>query len=243
MTRFLLLAAFGLFLTACDSTSETPPDLTVRTVADVAADPAERDPATGQTMGTDQYTLVSLRVQDDTTTAADERIILSSSDEVRTDSASTQWDIGFRGSDIILNGGTSGPGAAVGVVVEEAFQDVDDALSYTLRRDGEAECPAIETPAGPQPGTSRAVCGGSDNGWYTYVPFPGGRGGYLVPTPGRTLVVRLANNQGYAKINFQSYYQGAPEPSTITASSPSRFYTFDYVVTDETGSFVADAMM
>ena len=237
MTRFLLLIALGLTLAACDSGMDTPPDLTVRAAADIAADPVTRDPNTGRpTDGTDQFTLFSLRTGE---------VVVNYDDTERADSASTLWDIGFRGNEIILNGGTSGPGAAVGVIVNEAFQDVTDAEdpSYVYRRDGESECPEVQTPFGPQPGRSRAVCVGSGNSWYTYVPFPGGRGGYVVPTPGRTLVVKLADNSGYAKINFQSYYQGAPEPSTITDRSQDRYYTFEYVVNDQGSEFEADAEM
>ena len=241
MSRFLLFTALAVSLVACDSTSDDAPELAVRTAVDVAADPGSRDPNTGQVSDTDQYTLYSLRVQDDATTAVDERIVLNYNDTQRADSASTRWDIGFRGSDIILNGGTSGPGAAVGVIVPETFLEVTDATlaRYTYRRDGESEFPAVQTPVGPQPGAPRAVCGGSGNGWYSYTPFPGGQGGYLLPTPGRTLLVRLADNSGYAKINFLSYYQGAPEPSAITAQSEARYFTFEYIVTNETGSFNA----
>ena len=237
MTRFLLLAALGLTLAACDTTDPVdPPDLSIQTAADIAADPATRNPTTGQVMGTDQFTLFSLRTGE---------VVVNYDDTERADSASTLWDIGFRGSDIILNGGTSGPGAAVGLIANVPFQDVQDAQdpSFTYRRDGESACPDIQTPFGPQAGELRAVCGGSGNGWYTYVPFPGGRGGYLVPTPGRTLVVRLADNSGFAKVNFQSYYRGAPEPSTITDRSEARYYTFEYVVNNQGSSFdPADAL-
>ncbi len=81
------------------------------------------------TGGTDNFTLFSLRIEDDSTTAIDERSSLSYDDTERADSASTAWDIGFRGTEVILNGGSSGPGAALGVVVPEAFDDVEDALA------------------------------------------------------------------------------------------------------------------
>ena len=237
MTRFLLLAALGLTLAACDTNEpDDPPNLNVQTASNIAADPATRDPNTGQTMGTDQFTLFSLRTG---------QVVVNYDDVERADSASTQWDIGFRGSDIILNGGTSGPGAAVGLIVSETFESVTDAQDpgFTYRRDGESACPDISTPFGAQPGPARAVCGGSGNGWYTYVPFPGNRGGYLVPTPGRTLVVRLADNSGFAKINFQSYYLNAPEASAINDRTEGRYYTFEYVVNNQGSSFVTQMMM
>lgn len=236
MYRFLLLAAFAVTFTACDSGSDTPLDLTVQTATEIAADPAQRDQNTGQVLGqTNQFTLFSLRTGD---------VVVNYDAAERADSASTRWDIGFRGSEIILNGGASGPGAAVGLIVEDTFTSVTDAQapSYSYRRDGESECPDVQTPVGPQPGRSLAVCTGSGNGWFTYVPFTGTPGGYAVPTPGRTLLVRLADNSGYAKVNFLNYYQGRPEPSEITSRSADRYYTFEYVVTDQTGSFVAEMM-
>ena len=246
MTRLPLFAAiFALTLTACDSSETETLDIIADQAADVPADPAQRDPTTGVTQGTNNFTLFSLRVEDDTTTAVDERIVVSYDDTERADSASTRWDIGFNGTDIILNGGSSGPGAALGVVVPEAFVDLEDALAndYTYRRDGESPCPDIQTPVGPVPGASRAVCGGSGNGWYTYVPFPGGRGGYIVPTAGRTLLVRLADGQGYAKVAFTSYYQGSPDPAAITDQSQDRFYSFKFVTNPTGSSFEPDMEM
>ncbi len=61
----------------------------------------------------------------------------------------------------------------------------------------------------------------------------------MVPTPGRTLVVRTADGEGYAKIRFQSYYQGAPEASAITFTTPGRYFTFDYALNENGRSFVA----
>lgn len=233
MSRFLLLAALAVTLAACDSTDDTPPDLTPQLAAEIPADPGARNFNTGEVTDTDQFTLFSLRTGE---------VIVNYDDTERADSASTKWDIGFRGSDIIVNGGTSGPGAGVAVIVPETFDEVTEAVlsRYVYRRDGESACPDVQTPAGPQPGTPRAVCGGAGNGWYTYVPFPGGRGGYLVPTPGRTLLVRLADNSGFAKVNFLNYYQGQPEASEITDQSVARYFTFEYVVTDESASFVAE---
>lgn len=231
MTRFTLFAALAaITLTACDSTESEPVDLSVQVETDLAADPATRDPNTGQTVGTDNFTLYSLR---------EGRVIVSYDATERADSASTLWDIGFRGTEIILNGGSSGPGAAVGVVVAEAFEDVGNALAgdYTYRRDGESLCPEVQTPVGPVPGTPRAICTGSGNGWYTYTPFPGGQGGYILPTPGRTLLVRLADSQGYAKVRFLSYYQGRPDPADITFQSQDRYYSFEYVTNEQGASF------
>ncbi len=127
-----------------------------------------RDNTTGQVADTGRYTLYSLR---------DGEIVLSYDEEDRSDS--TLYRLGYRfqqGSTIIVNGGTSGPGMGAALILEEAFDDVTEvSSSTTLRVDGSADCPAVNTPGGTFPGTPLAVCTGSGNGWYTYVPFPSER--------------------------------------------------------------------
>ena len=234
MTR-IALASTLLLLSACDSSPDEPFVAVLEDATDIPADPATRDPSTGQVTGTGNFTLFSLRASDSTRTARDERIVVRYDDAERADSATTQWDIGFRGTEVILNGGSSGPGAALGVIVPEPFDEISDALATdaAFRRDG-------ESPAGPVRGPARAVCTGSGNGWYTYVPFPSGQGGYIVPTAGRTLLVRLADGQGYAKVRFDSYYRGNPDPAAITERSEDRFYTFSYVTNPDGSSFEDD---
>ena len=238
MTRISLLAAlFAFTLTACDSNDPVDPIdpvvIEADTVRSLAADPAERNPMTGQVADLGQYTLYSLR---------DGEVVLSYDDEDRSDSTSTAWDIGFQGSTIIVNGGASGPGMGAALILEEAFDAVTEVpATATLRVDGSADCPSVSTPGGTFPGAPLAVCTGSDNGWYTYVPFPGNQGGYLVPTPGRTLLVRTADGEGFAKIRFESYYQGAPATSEITFTTPGRYYTFNYALNESGRSFVATA--
>ena len=227
-----LLAAFALVLTACDSTDPDEARIEANVVAELAADPGQRDPNTGQVSDTGQFTLYSLRTGE---------IVLNYDEADRSDSTSTAWDLGFRGTTIIVNGGTSGPGTAGAVVIEEAFDDVAEVpMGTAFRVDGSADCPSITTPGGTFPGTPYAVCTGSGNGWYTYVPFQTG-GGYIVPTPGRTLLVRTADGLGYAKVRFNNYYLGQPTPDAIDATSAGRYYSFEYVVNTDGTSFEADA--
>ena len=223
MLRSLTLAAVAaLALSACDSNGpSTEVDLQVQVAADVIADPANgRDPNTGRPTDSGRYTLYSL---------ADNEVVLSYAETdpaVRQrDSASTRWDIGFQGTTIVVNGGDSGPGAGAGLIVEEAFADVATAAGLALRVDGQASCPS---------GPGLAVCTGGGNGWYTYVPAQN----LILPTPGRTLVVRTADGDGYAKINFRSYYQGSPAEADITPTTPSRYYSFEYVLNTEGQAFV-----
>ena len=223
MTRSLaLLFAAALVVSACDSTDPVNPiRVETATVANLVADPAVRDNNTGAVVETGRYTLYSLR---------EDRVVLAYDNPNRADSATTAWDIGFQGTNIIVNSGASGPGLAQAVVIPEAFDDVTAVpAGTTFRADGDSACPS---------GPLRAVCTGSGNGWYTYVPFQTG-GGYIVPTPGRTLLVRTADGLGTAKVRIVSYYQGAPDPATITLATPSRYYTFDVAFNPSGTSFVA----
>ena len=218
MPRFALLFALALVLAACDSAdpgSDTEP-LAVQTAADVEADPVTST-GDGPPASSGRYTLYDLD---------ENRIVLSSSEEdpdVRAqDSTSTAWDIGFSGTTIIVNGGTSGPGEAEAQVLTEAFADVTEAPADGYVADGENTCPAVETPGGTFPGRPLAVCTGSDNGWYNYSSDTN----LIVPVPGRTIALRTTDGD-YAKLRILSYYLGNPaEPGT----TESRYYTFEYVL-------------
>ncbi len=217
MKRLLAVALLAATLVACDSSSDEEPDLRVRVATDV---PAGLD-------GTGQFTLYSLR---------SDSVVVGADSAQR---ASTWWDVGFRGTEVILNGGTSGPGAAVGVVVDTAFQAVEDARgdAFAYRRDGESACPDAVTPAGLVTNVRRAVCPGSGNGWFVS-SAPGDPDGIIQPIPDQTLLVWLGDNSGYAKVRFLSYYQGGPPPSEITGSSRGGFYTFEFVANDQGPYFV-----
>lgn len=211
---FLLVAFAG-----CDSNSsdDDPEPLTVNTVSDVAADPTTgRDPVTGAPISLGQYALISFRTG---------QVVLTYDAATRTDSASTAWDIGLQGTNIIVNGGTSGPGNAAAVIVEDVFERVTEAPEDTaFRVDGTADC----TTSTGDPGPSFAICPGAGNGWYNYNP----QNNLITPIPGRTIVVRTADGN-YAKFRILSYYEGNPDVADITATTPSRYYTIEYVYQDD----------
>ena len=228
MNRLLLAALVGtLTLSACDSNDPDPVAIEAQVATDVAADPGVRDPNTGQVASTGRYTLFDLDAG---------TVVLDYTETDRADSLGTAWDIGFNGTSIIVNGGPGRAGDAAAQVLGEngttpvAFEDLTEAPADGYRQDGTAECPAVQTPGGTFPGAPLAVCSGSDNGWYTYVPFPTG-GGYIVPTAGQPLVVRTTAG-AYAKVQFVSYYQGNPVPADIDETSAGRYYTFRYVVSE-----------
>ena len=129
----------------------------------------------------------------------------------------TEWDVAFRGTSIIVNGGTS-----LGTTDEP--ERTGDAGVYIF--DGTmAEMVAVETSLIIQDSSSGyAIQSGSGNGWYTYAGPPT----YLInPTPGKILVFRTRDGK-YAKMEILSYYLGAPE-NPDAFSDPSRYFTVNYV--------------
>jgi len=129
----------------------------------------------------------------------------------------SEWDVAFRGTSIIVNGGTS-----LGSADEP--ERTGDAGVYIF--DGTmTEMTAVETSLIIQDSADGyAIISGSGNGWYTYAGAPT----YLIsPTPGKILVFRTRDGK-YAKMEILSYYLGAPE-NPDAFSDPSRYYTFNYV--------------
>ena len=199
----ILFVGGALALTGCDSTGvngdgeEDAPLQTIR-VEDLPADP-DTSSGPGRPQGYDQFTFFDLR---------DSTIVLHSDAENRADSASTEWDIAFRSTDIIVNGESNGPGQGAAFVAQKPFQAVTEVNTDSLTND------AVEN-------------------WYTY----NANGNNIVrPTPGRTLVVRTADGESYAKIRILSYYEGAPD-NPAESDAESRYYTFEYVLQTDGTSF------
>jgi hypothetical protein len=138
----------------------------------------------------------------------DSTLVLRSDEANRADSASTEWDIAFQSVDIVVNGGENGPGQGAAYVADAPFQEVTDVNTDSLTQD------AVED-------------------WYTY----NANGNNIVrPTPGKTLVIRTADGESYAKIRILSYYEGAPD-NPAESDAESRHYTFEYVLQDDGTSF------
>ena len=141
---------------------------------------------------------------------------------METDSE-TDWDIAFRATDIIVNGGSSmgtideptrnGDGGAY--IAMGTMADVTEVDVSMFVQDSE---------------NGYAIMSGSGNGWYTYTGPPT----FLVtPTAGRILVFKTADGK-FAKVEILSYYQGAPDsPDAFT--DQSRYYTFNYVYQPNSG--------
>ncbi len=124
------------------------------------------------------------------------------------DSASAAWDLAFRSTTILVNGGASGPGEGGAVVLEDtsfaAVADAPPAEAFAQDRGTDK--------------TETAVPGGGGNGWYDY-DFVSG---VVSPRP-VVLAVRTADGR-YAKVAVESYYLGAPEE--VNPEEGFRYYTF-----------------
>ncbi|WP_339707964.1 HmuY family protein [uncultured Kriegella sp.] len=142
----------------------------------------------------------------------------------QTTSSDTDWDIAFRGSTIIVNGGVSSgtadepdrTGNAAAYIASGTMASVTEVSTASFKQDT-AEALAITT--------------GSGNGWYIYAGEPTH---LITPTPGKILVFRT-NDDKYAKIEILSYYKDAPEaPNAFVDETP--YYTFNYVYQPNEGT-------
>lgn len=129
------------------------------------------------------------------------------------------WDIAFRGTTIIVNGGANigisdeplRTGNAAISIVTGLFNDIINfPASTTFNQDG-AGIYAIST--------------GSNNGWYAYNQTTN----IIAPIAGKVFVVKT-HNAKYAKMEILSYYKDAP--SNPDATSEGRYFTFKYVYQD-----------
>ncbi|MBT8272770.1 MAG: HmuY family protein [Bacteroidia bacterium] len=126
--------------------------------------------------------------------------------------SATEWDIAFRATSIIINGGVS-------------FESTDEP-----ERSGNAAAymatgtmdmvNAVNTSLLEQDSVNGYVL--SD--WYTYAGPPT----HLIsPTAGKILVIRTRDGK-YAKVEILSYYKDAPENPDAFADE-ERYYTFNFV--------------
>jgi hypothetical protein len=171
-------------------------DVTV--VQNLIADTIIGTSAQGQPFGTGHFTFFSLK----------NRAMVP-----LTDSVTNNWDVAFRGTTILTNAGTSGPGMGgaythVGIFADVISFDADS----TIRTDA-APVYAIKT--------------GSNKGWYVY----DGPNNLITPIPGRVLMIRGADGTLY-KLEINNYYKGGVTPLTTATStiksSTQRYYNFRY---------------
>lgn len=191
MRSAFLFIMISLVIASCgedkknDPITPPPVDLPVRTVTNLQAD----------TANTGRFTFFSLR---------DSAIVPNS------DSATTRWDIAFRATTIIINGGPIrfGQGGAI-VLTGTDFNTLETLPETGWRVDSSA--------------TSLAIPVGSGRAWYNYNQ----QTNVITPIPGVVLGIRTADGR-YAKLQILSYYLNAPANPNGFADR-SRVYTFRYV--------------
>ena len=189
--KALAFSILGSVFMSCQK-DEAAPVVTIKaeTVKDLAADPGVIS-GTAQPVLTGKYTFFSFQ-----------NGILASSD-----SATTKWDLAFRGTIILTNGGTSGPGMGGAIVRDALFTDIKEAPTTGFVQDSK---------------TSFAITASSGKGWYNY----NGATNIISPIAGKVIIVKTADGK-YAKMEILSYYKGAP--ATPDANSVGRYYTFRFV--------------
>ena len=132
------------------------------------------------------------------------------------DSASTEWDVAFSRTTIYTNSEASGPGNSGAIVLDQSFDATTVAPSEGYN---------VDTQAG------LAIPTGSDNGWYNYNSSTH----LITPIEGKTIVVRTADGEHYAKLKIISYYKDNPDLSSDEFANnpdnyPSGYYTFEYAI-------------
>lgn len=195
----LLIITFivSFVFSSCDKNESVEPakPLEAKIYSNLTADLVTVNPANGQTSGgTNRFTLFSF---------ANNAIVANA------DSASNKWDVGFRGTTIIVNGGAIRTGQG-------------GAFIYTGLFDELKEVPATAIFAQDNAPTSLAIPTTSGMGWYNYNPMTM----IITPIAGRVLVIRTGDGK-FAKMEILSYYKDSP--TTITLTTPQRHYTFRYI--------------
>lgn len=134
------------------------------------------------------------------------------------------WDIAYRGTTIIVNGGTP-----IGITDEPTRTGIGAISIVSGTFDAITAFPASATFA--QDGNATyAIPTGSGNGWYSYNQATN----IISPIAGKVFVVKTHDGK-YAKFEILSYYKDAP--ATPNASSLGRYYTFKFVATNSKTTF------
>ena len=126
-----------------------------------------------------------------------------------------KWDIAFRGTTIIVNGG-----AKIGIT-DEPERTGSGAVSIVSGIFASVTTfPAAATFA-QDAASTYAIPTGSGNGWYSYNSTTH----IISPIAGKVFVVKTHDGK-YAKFEILSYYQNAPTTPDATSLSP--YYTFNF---------------
>lgn len=125
------------------------------------------------------------------------------------------WDIAFRGTTIIVNGGDE-----IGITDEPLRTGIAAVSTVTNTFAGVMTFPQATTFSQDGP-SIYAIPTGGGNGWYDY----NGATNIITPRAGKVFVVKTHDGK-YAKFEILSYYQNAP--ATPDATSVARYFTFNF---------------
>lgn len=126
-----------------------------------------------------------------------------------TDSLTTKWDVGFRGTTIIVNGGPQRKGSGGAIVLSTSFNDLQNAP-----QDGYD----LDSLVANKP--TYAIPDAVNEGWYAFNVF-------YSAIPNKVLVIRTADNR-FVKMEILNFYKNSP-PSPNIQVDFDRYYTFRYV--------------
>lgn len=125
------------------------------------------------------------------------------------------WDIAFRGTTIIVNGG-----AKIGIT-DEPERTGSGAVSIVSGTFSSVTTFPLAATFAQDAASTYAIPTGSGNGWYSYNSSTN----IISPLAGKVFVVKTHDGK-YAKFEILSYYQNAP--ATPDATSVARYYTFNF---------------
>jgi hypothetical protein len=190
--KIILLSFSVILFTACKKDEVVIKDpVKAETVKDLPADPTIIS-GTGQPVASGKFTFYSFK----------NGLIPN------TDSITNKWDVAFRGTTILINGGTSGTGQGSGSILNGIFDEIKEIpVSAIFLQDTK---------------TVLAIPTGSGKGWYNY----DGASNIISPIAGKVLLIKTGDGK-YAKMEILSYYKGAP--AKPDGSVGSRYYTFRFV--------------
>jgi hypothetical protein len=205
----LLVLGVVISFTSCSNNDPAPVALAAITFKDLNADYAPQVLVPGQrpTRPTqkNKYTFFSFKTG---------QLVVNS------DSASTKWDIGFQGTNIVFNGGSSGPGVGGAIVQSGIFDEISEAPTdgyiqdnKTTRQFAVSSSPFIQ-------GVTMTT-----NNWWLNSGTP--ESTIVSPIAGRVIIVKTADGR-YAKMEILSFYKGAPA-KVDNINDLDRHYTFRYI--------------
>ena len=129
----------------------------------------------------------------------------------QTTTEGDDWDIAFRGTEILVNGGFPGTnnepertGLAAGYITIGNYGGIKSVNENLLHQDSE---------------TQKAIPS-TNGGWYEI------DNNAILPYSDKTLVFKTHNSR-YAKVKIVSFYKDAPENISSFSSKPE-YYTFSY---------------